>query len=148
MPNLSWVQFVLVPIGFVWVSSYFLYAYIKRMRNHPFPERKLGGFVFQEKRASGNSDTDFKSRYGGASNCLTVTVTHDELLLWTPDVMAAVSERIDLECRVALADIESVNQRPKRVVEVRHRLADGSLRTLTLQLKGVDHFVKALGHEV
>lgn len=144
MPNLSWLPFVLVPIGFVWVSSYFLYAYIKRMRNHPFPDRKTADFVFRERRASGCSDKDFMSRYGGAKNCLTVTVTKGELMIWAPDLMAAISQRIDLECRVPLGDIESVTQTGKRSVDLRYRLPDGTERTLTLWLKSLSGFVNAL----
>ena len=89
MQNFLWIYIILIPVCILWNLWFFGRAYVRRMRNHPFPERKQGGFVFQERRASGKHDGH---RFAGASNCLTVAVTEDELLVWGGDFTALISD--------------------------------------------------------
>jgi len=101
--------------------------------------------VFQERRASGKHDGH---RFAGASNCLTVAVTEGELLVWGGDFTALISDRYELESRVALRDVEAVWRKGKRIVFVRYLMgASEETRTWRLRLRKVESFVRAMRNE-
>lgn len=134
--NLLPVIFVLfVLVNVCWIFSIVLFSYLKRKRNPLFPDQNTAQFVFQERRASGNSDKTSFSKFGGASNCLTVRVTNTELWLSTPDIAAFTSKKVDMDHRIALTDIVEVRSDGKRFVWVSFRIGEDEVRTLRLMVK-------------
>jgi uncharacterized protein (UPF0248 family) len=133
---------------FCWVLGSFGYAYLKRIRNHPFADRNEIEAVYHERGASGNSDKTKFTKMGGANKCLTITVTATELWIHGSDFIAMIAQRSDLEHRIPLRKITSVEKIKKGVVNVSFDIGEGETRTLRLITKNPTALMNAIetGH--
>jgi hypothetical protein len=92
------------------------------------------GALFVERWTSGNSDLNFLSEIGGASNCLQVALTRERFSVRLHCPFNLVGGNFDLEHDVSLADVGGVR--------VEGRLLKVALpgRTLTLRLRNPGGF--------
>jgi hypothetical protein len=106
--------------------------------------------LYRETFASGASRKNLWTRLGGASNCLLVGVTADELVIapWFPFDLFFLPEIYDLEHYVPRHDVLALRSeagliRASTVVTL--RLADGGEREIALRLRDGQAFARALG---
>ena len=71
--------------------------------------------VFVEKFASGSSHKSWKTRLGGASNCLTVIVTRSQLAVTTFFPFTALAGTYDLEHVVPISNITALTPKGKAI---------------------------------
>lgn len=131
----SWVMF--------WIG---LSVVLRVRRGRPVFPKAPAGAVFVDRRASGRNLKTLRGRIGGASRCLLVAVTAQEVLVCPvfPFNLMFLPEIYGLEYRVDRASIRSVERRSgllgetivvstdDLLVELRMRDGDGFLRALAL----------------
>ena len=103
--------------------------------------------MFEERWTSGNSHKSLYTRLGGASNCLCVTVTDEELWVAPHFPFSALAAHFDLDHRVRRDAITNVEQDGK-IVRVTFSLDDGVERTLALRLRNPERIVADLQSDV
>lgn len=135
----------------LWVMVIALFALTilrNRLRGSIFPDELPTGVIFRERFASGRSFRSMFTRFGGASNCLEVVVTEDEL--WTrlgwPGRILFTGAEFGLENRIPLSSITSIARSgiPRRRVTVSYRDAAGTLQRLEVNARNMDGFLLAL----
>jgi hypothetical protein len=112
-------------------------------RGSIFPPRDRVIVVFEERWTSGCSLKSWRTRYGGANNCLRVTVTEDEIWVTPHAPFSIIADKIDLEHRIPIRDVIRITPK-NRSVELEFRLPDGSTRTLDLYLRRSAEFLAAV----
>lgn len=144
-------QFVLDHFLVIWCTSfactiaYGAWQLRKRRIHGPhFPDRSGVTVVFEEKWASGRSFKSWFTRFGGANNCLRVTLTSDELWITPHFPFSAFGKTIDLDHRIELTDLINVERRRKSVVRLEFVLSDEPTRIVELRLRKMDEFLAAL----
>jgi hypothetical protein len=103
---------------------------------------------FHEAGASGHSNKSMSERFGGASNCLSVTVTDAEvwLRILFPFNVVAFMRHSDLECRIAKTSIVNVQPTRSRFMSsvlLSYRDEEGTTHSFSLKLRKPDEFVRA-----
>ena len=119
--------------------------YKRRKSGISFPRDSVW-VLFHESMASGNSDKTFFSKLGGAKQCLRVTVTEDEVWVYSFFPLYLITES-DLEHRIPRSAVVSVAQQDHwagRRVLLDFRLPEGGVRRLSLVLKNPEGFVTAV----
>ena len=138
---------VLFLFGLAWLTVNLAWRFYRhRQRGVSFPPLSSGQARFHEGAASGNSDKNLFSRFGGASRCLRVTVTDDEIWIRGPFPFNLITES-DLEHRIArdaVISAQLVQSTISRRVLLDFRLPDSSKRRLSLVLRDPDGFLTAL----
>ncbi len=133
--------------AFVLVAANLAWRIIRhRRRGISFPPLHTVHVRFHEGAASGNSDKSLVTRFGGASHCLRVTVTDDEVLV-RPFFPFNLITEADLEHRIPRAAVTSAQVAEAtsgRRVLLDFRLPDGGSRRLSLVLRDPDGFLSAL----
>jgi hypothetical protein len=114
----GWLLVPFFIVNFCWIITIVSIAYIREKRNPMFSDRFDVDFVFEERKASGNSDKSWFSKIGGASRCLTIRVTDTELWVSTPDIFAFINKYGDLKHRVPIVDIVDMQSDQKDRVHV------------------------------
>ncbi len=100
---------LLLAVGVVSVAAKFAWrGYRHWQYGISFPPLKSVQVQFHERMASGSSDKTFFSRFGGARNCLRVTVTDDEVWVRMFFPFSLIKEA-DLEYRIARECITSAS---------------------------------------
>ena len=87
--------------------------------------------AFSEWFASGYSHKSWMTRLGGASNCLRITVTADELWIGSFFPFSLFADTYDLEHRIPLGSILHVDQQ-KQHIQIEFALPDNGTRRMTL----------------
>lgn len=133
---------------FAWVLVGFTWRYFRHKRHGiAFPRLNTVRVLFHEGMASGNSDKSLFSRFGGASNCLRVTVTDNEVWVRGFVPFNLITES-DLEHRIPRDSITSVqlanSALGRRVVLLDFRLPAGGSRRLSLFLRQPERFLATL----
>ena len=134
-------------LSVAWLVGNFGWRYYRhRQRGISFPPLTSVHVRFHEGTASGNSDKSFFSRFGGARNCLRVTVTDDEVWVRSFFPFYLITES-DLEHRIprdAITSAQLARSTFRRSVLLDFRLPDGSSRRLSLFLRDPESFLAAL----
>ena len=81
----------------------------RKRRGIVFPKLTDSTVKFSERFASGSSNKSWKTRLGGASNCLTVMVTESHFVVTTFFPFTAFVEIYDLEHLIPLSQITDVS---------------------------------------
>lgn len=115
----------------------------RKIRGPHFPNRSEVNILFEERWTSGSSHKSLFTRFGGASNCLRVAITDDELWMALHFPFIAFSARLDLDHRICRNTITNIEQRGK-LVRVTFTLDDGDARMIALRLRNDDQFVAVL----
>jgi hypothetical protein len=104
--------------------------------------------LYSSNRSSGRSLKNFKTRYGGARNCLKVVVTKGELVVTAPVAfLAAFSEDYDLEHSIpkeSICEYVRFTRFFQRVYRVSYIDEQGVLRTIELWPKKSAQFEQAM----
>ena len=125
-------------------------VFFRRSRSKEIFPRKPEGSIFYERTASGRSNLNFFTKIGGARNCLMVAVTQQELIVkpWFPFNMMFLPEIYDLEHRIPRAYILSIKKGGIlfwKNITIEFQDTDGATHSISLVLRGLDDFLKALG---
>jgi hypothetical protein len=146
--NFSW----LVLLFFAWGAMVIGIRYYRHKRTGlVFPHVPSENLRFDEKAASGYSHKSLFTKYGGAKNCLCVTVTDTEVWIRTPFPFNVFSQKCDLEHRIPRACITGLRSKKSafaRAITLDFRDDRGQIHTFTLMLKRPDDFLKALNLQV
>jgi len=136
----------LIAFALAWVVIGVGWRTLRHMKSRlKFPAEELAAAKFVEKFASGKSHASFRTRMGGASNCLTVAVTQAELWVHTFFPFSLFARDFDLEHKVPLGMIRSVKQ-DGRVVIVEYEKPDGAVCRFSLYLRRTPDFLRVLGN--
>jgi hypothetical protein len=147
MNCMQWIRdnfLLLFLAAFVVSVGQLIWLVVRRIRRGSiFPRRDTVAVLFEERWTSGRSFKSWITRYGGANNCLRVTVTEDEIWV-TPHVpFNLFADKLDLEHRIPIRDVIRVAPK-KRSVELEFRYPDGSTRTLELHLRRSADFLSSI----
>jgi len=129
------------------LSASLVYRLLKREGLSMKPQ---GEVLFHDRFGSGNSHRNFLTKWGGARNCLLVTVTDRELLVrpWFPFNLFFLAELYDLEHRIPIAQIASIHERRNWLGHMFLDIEFGSSATgnrlITLDLRRKEDFLEAL----
>lgn len=139
------INVALFLFALVWNVLYFTYAFRRRAkRGSLFPDRKLVTILFEERWASGKSSA---KRFGGASNCLLVTITRTELWVTPHFPFSALAAKFDLEHRIPLELVSEV-RRQGNAIDVFFSDRDGDSRSFRFRLRDPDTFLQALSNAI
>ncbi|PHR95250.1 MAG: hypothetical protein COA78_30495 [Blastopirellula sp.] len=120
------------------------YLYWQRKKQGPqFPSRDAVNILFEERWTSGNSDKTLFTKLGGASNCLRVVVTDNELWVTLHFPFNIMAKYSDLDHRINRDQITSVEQQGKLTL-ITFSLEDGKQRMLGLGLRNAEQFCSLL----
>ena len=150
----EWVDFLVQHFMLLWwlvvagmVTMFAVRFFWHRSRGRFFADPDPATVIYQESFASGRSLKSFRTRLGGAGNCLKVMLTRKALWVRPIFPFLIIGPELDLVHEIPLASIQSVEERP-RIFGVSHRilfrLTDGTLRTLVLVSKSPREFATAL----
>jgi hypothetical protein len=131
------------------ILGYFAWRSIQAYRMRPRYEKS--DVVYQEQFASGCSQKNFLTKFGGARNCLRLVVTRSFLLVtsWFP--FSLITAAYDLEHIIPLDSIVSVRRSSyifRKTFLLTYRGADGNEHTLRLIPKRPDDFIRSLGVKI
>lgn len=116
----------------VWNAGVVGYTLWRRAKRGPkFPKLSQVQIRFREQFASGYSHKSWVTRLGGASNCLVITITADELWITSFFPFNLLLDYYDLEHRMPLHDIVHVEQQ-KRHVHIDFQVPDNGVRRFTV----------------
>jgi hypothetical protein len=142
----------LVPLLWIgaWVGASLVY---RRMRGKPLVYARLPGTKYRQTNASGNSHRSWITSLGGASGCLVVQVTEDELDIhpFPPFNWFFLPEIYGLEYRVPLSSVRSAELRKvffRKAVDVVVTTPERGDEKVTLYLAYPEEFLAALGERV
>jgi hypothetical protein len=131
---------------FLWViGSFGLRWYKRAKRGSLFPKRESVNIRFEEKWTSGRSHRSFYTKVGGASMCLRVTVTDDELWIALHPPFN-VLEKSDLEHRIKKEAITNVITKGNSTI-VEFSRDDAEVGRIELYLRRPKEFLGALDLE-
>lgn len=140
--SLLWWLSLLFGVAFL---AFIAWRYVSALRARPLFAKD--DIIYQERFASGASQRNILTQFGGARNCLRLVVTHDLLWItsWFPFSLLAVV--YDLEHVVPLRSIKSASRIRKFGIEsLNLTFADksGTIREVRLVPRDFDRFVRAL----
>lgn len=116
----------------------------RRSRRGPaFPSIETVNVAFRERFASGVSHLSWLTRFGRATNCLTVILTDSELWVTTFFPFTAFAGLFDLEHRIPTKVLVDVTQKGKSVT-IEFDTPDGDRRRIVLRLRRAHKFIAAL----
>jgi hypothetical protein len=100
--------FIAVAIWNILAFSYLFYK--RRKRGSLFPEVATDDIIFTERTASGCSHKSMFTKFGGATNCLKIVITNNEL--WTTSWLpfSLFIEKLDMEHRIRKDRILSIEK--------------------------------------
>jgi hypothetical protein len=120
----------------------------RHTRGSIFPEVSREQIRFRESFASGRSHRDRSTRWGGAANCLKVTVTDDELWIVPLFPFSAFAEQFDLEHRILKRRITEITEHCSfwgRSFLVDFVDEEGKSHRVDISPKRPEQFIEALG---
>ena len=128
---------------------YLVYQYMLAQKNKPVIPR--ADIVYQEWFASGHSEANFLTKFGGARNCLRLLVTTQCLVVtsWFP--FSLFSAFYDLEHVVPLATISRVEQKQTlgmKYLLVVYQDSQGKAHRIGLMPRNQHRFLEAISHTV
>lgn len=133
----------------LWGLLGFAWHYWKRKdRKNIFSYLENSQIKYQEKTASGRSLKNWKTRYGGAENCLRVVVTNSELLIAPIFPFSIFSDIYDLEHKIDKDKISNIEE--GKILWRKSLIIDyvddaGLTHRIQIEPKRVDEFRSALG---
>ena len=144
-----WLPALSMALTFVCVAALFWSRY-KQHKEHGvvFAQLSPDRIRFHETGASGCSHKTTFTRFGGASRCLQVTVTDDEVWIRTGFPFNVCASQVDLEHRISRASVLSVQpSNSGRSLLLDYRDQQGQTRRLSLVLQKADDFLRVLGYQ-
>ncbi len=137
-----------VALAFLWVfGSFGMRWYRRAKRGSLFPERDSVNIRFEERWTSGRSHKSSYTKIGGASLCLRVTVTDDEVWI-APHPPFNLVEKSDLEHRIKKETITNIATTKRGSVIVEFSRDDAELGRVELYLRRSKEFLRALDLEL
>jgi len=130
----------------LWIGASIFY---RKSRGKPIYPRKPSDAVFYEASGSGHSNRNFLTKLGGASNCLSVAVTKDSLIVRPifPFNLMFLPEIYGLEYNVLRRNIRTIVEKKVflgRAVTLEFSTSDGEHHSIELRLRGMDKFLGAM----
>ncbi|MEM9354229.1 MAG: hypothetical protein AAGA92_14570 [Planctomycetota bacterium] len=113
-----------------------------------FPSLDSVDVLFREKLASGSAKDGVAAHLMTVNNALTVTVTEDELWVASYFPMSLLVAMVDMEHRVPLAEVSSVESEGRKSVAVAFTGPDDQPRRVRLDLRDRDGFLTAIGPRI
>ena len=139
--------FLIFALVFVWTVAKFGWMVWKRKeRGIAQPKAGDADVVFVERFASGSSHRSLMTRMGGASNCLTVVVTHSNLAINPCFPFSVFAGTFDLEHLIPLENLSTPRMRD-RIIELEFTGTDGPVGKLSLVLRDPSGFLRAIGKQ-
>ncbi len=136
--------FLLIAFAVAWNVAGIGYRLWKRKgKGLVFPKPTDPGVVYSERFSSGSSHKSWRTRLGGANNCLTVVVTETHLAITTFFPFTAFLDMCDLEHLIPLSEITDLSPRDK-VIDLAFRRSDGTPGKVTLRLRNTAGFLHAV----
>jgi hypothetical protein len=131
----------------LWIGASIVY---RKSRGKPIYPRKPDHTLFFESYGSGNSNRNLLTKLGGASNCLSVAVTKDSLIVRPifPFNLMFLPEIYGLEYEIPRRNIRSVVEKKGflgKITTLEFSTSDGEQHSIDLRLRGMDQFLQALG---
>ena len=130
----------------LWIAASVIY---RGSRGKPIFPRKPDHTLFFERYGSGNSNKNLLTKLGGASNCLSVAVTRDSLIVRPifPFNLMFLPEIYGLEYDIPRKNIRSVVEKEAllgRITTLEFSTPDGEQHSIDLRLRSMDKFLQAL----
>ncbi|HWA24105.1 MAG TPA: hypothetical protein VG734_00415 [Lacunisphaera sp.] len=153
MPQ-EWTKFVdahfqqiwLLTLG--WVIGSFTFKYFRhRSKGRFFDDPSAGALLYSENFASGRSLKSWRTRFGGASNCLKIMITADRLFVRPIFPFLILGPDIDLVHSIPLGSIESAT--PQRgafqsALRIKFRSTDSTTSEIDIMSKKFAEFEATL----
>jgi hypothetical protein len=80
-------------------------------RNQQIQEQiSFAPILYKSSKSSGCSLKSLKTKFGGARNCLKIVITDENLFITSPGILAAFSQKSDLEHIIPKSSIQSINR--------------------------------------
>lgn len=134
---------ILVVLPFLVVGCIFHLFWRWTKRDIEFPTLESVNVIYREKWVSGHSHQSAITRFGGANNCLIITLTEDELWVTSHFPFTLFLGFCDLEHRIKLNDIIDI-QRKGKSFTLDFANPEGELGRITLKLREADEFQEAM----
>lgn len=119
-----------------WIVGTFTFKFLRhRSKGHFFEDPPASVLIFNETAASGRSLKSWRTRLGGASNCLKVMITRDRLFIRPFFPFLILGPDIDLVHSIPLGCIESVTPNTagfQKTLRIRFHLSDATSRELDI----------------
>jgi hypothetical protein len=136
-------------LGNTALFGFLAWLYIRARRRRPRFDKS--DVVYQERYASGCSQKNILTKFGGARNCLRLVVTRSFLIVtsWFP--FSLISPFYDLEHVIPLDSIASVRRSSFIGFSsflLSYRDTKGEDHTLRLRPKNPDDFIRSLGVKI
>jgi len=134
--------------AFLSVAWSFTFRGINRLiRGSIFPPISTQKVLHKEYFASGNSQKNWKTKHGGAANCLKLVVTDTELWVCSFFPFSLMCDEMDLEHRIpkdAISQIKEQNKSGRSIFTVTFTQKNAEPRILVLMPKQTDNFRESL----
>ena len=92
----------------IWAFGGMAWELWKRKRRGLFGDAPRN-IIYEENNASGRSLKNWRTKWGGARNCLRLLISESELWVTPVFPFSALAESIDLDHRIPLVSIQEVN---------------------------------------
>ncbi len=131
-----------------WSLAFFTFRYSRHRSRGRFPsDPPESALVYSESFASGRSLKSWRTRFGGASNCLKIQLTTDRLVIRPIFPFLIIGPDVDLVHDIPLSCIEALTKNAgflKRSLRLRFRLANGQPREVEIMSKRPSELESAL----
>lgn len=131
-----------------WVLAVFTFKYFWHRSKGRFPvDPPESALIYSESFASGRSLKSWRTRLGGASNCLMVMLTRDRLVIRPFFPFLILGPDFDLVHDIPFSSLETVTKNTgflKGGLRLRFRLPNGELRELEIMSKNTVALKQAL----
>ena len=108
LQNLIFGNFgVIFAVTAVWTIGVFAWMSWRRNKRNLFAE-EANNVLFEERTASGRSHKNWYTKLGGASHCLRLVITHDELWITTLFPFSALAGIFDMDHRISIDRISHI----------------------------------------
>jgi hypothetical protein len=129
--------------GYV-LTAFGVMAWRQASNGPQFPPLESVNVLHRERFASGCSHRSLLTRLGGARNMLDVVLTDTELWVTTFAYLRGISVKYDLDYRIPLIDVVSVEKSWMRSVVIHFHRSDRTTEKLQLWLRDREEFLAKL----
>jgi hypothetical protein len=153
MPK-EWLNFIDQNFGLLWflcvawaIGAFTFKFFWHRSKGRFFTDPRPSTVIYSESFASGRSFKSFRTRFGGAANCLKIMLTREALWIRPFFPFLILGPDFDLVHVIPVPTIEKVEKRPGMILptfRISFRLHDGSFREIDIASKKAREFETAL----
>lgn len=133
----------------IWAFSGLAWKLWKRKQKGLFADAP-GTIIYEEKGASGRSLKNWRTKWGGAQNCLRLLISESDLWVTPIFPFSALAKTIDLDHRIPLDSIQAVNFEKGLLgtkCTITYRDKAGATHALEVSPKKPEEFKEALNRQ-